>query len=321
MNKHHLFIGIAAGVIGAVVVLACWVNYVLHRASCATETREQIIVTAGESRKSVIHELRERKLWSAGQAFAADWYLTLRGGDFQPGNYGLNSCATPLSIIGRLKLGNAEEPVERVTLREGLTAVEIGAELEGRGICPAREFVAAAQAAVAEGYLFPDTYEFYRGSSVAEVVQKMRDTFEQRTVDLWELALPEPLADHREVIILASIVQLEVASADDMRKVAGVFLSRLMIGQGLESDATINYITGKSELQPSREDLDVDSLYNTYQYRGLPPGPIGNPGRLAIEAVLNPEETEYLYFLTTSTGQTVFSKTFEEHVENKARYL
>ena len=89
----------------------------------------------------------------------------------------------------------------------------------------------------------------------------------------------------------------------------------------LQSDATVNYVTGKYQLRPTYDDLQVDSPYNTYKNRGLPPSPIGNPSISSIKAVLNPEQSEYLYFLSKPTGETVFSKTLDEHNENKAKYL
>jgi UPF0755 protein len=124
-----------------------------------------------------------------------------------------------------------------------------------------------------------------------------------------------------EVIILASIIEKEAKFPEDMKKIAGVFQNRLNAGKPLESDATINYITGSGRAQSTFEDLQIDSPYNTYKYPGLPPGPISNPGMGAIRAAIYPEMNDYLYFLTKRDGKAVFSRTLEEHLENKRKYL
>ena len=112
-----------------------------------------------------------------------------------------------------------------------------------------------------------------------------------------------------------------VPQDEDKKMIADIFLKRLRDGIGLQSDATINFITNKGMAQPTYEDLKIDSLYNTYKYRGLTPGPISNPGLSSIKAVIYPISNEYYYFLTTEDSTVIYSKTYEEHLENKAKYL
>lgn len=125
-----------------------------------------------------------------------------------------------------------------------------------------------------------------------------------------------------EILTLASIVEKEVASKSDRAVVAGIFLSRLADSYPFQSDATVNYVTGKKTTTPSFADTKIQNDYNTYQNIGLPPTPISNPSISAIEAVLKPKKTEYYFFLTTPPPEnaTVFSKTYEEHLKNKAKY-
>jgi len=123
-----------------------------------------------------------------------------------------------------------------------------------------------------------------------------------------------------EVITLASIVEKEVRQPAERKEAAGIFLTRLDIDKPLQSDATVNYITGKDTTMPTADDLAEVSLYNTYQNVGLPPSPICNPSLSSIQAVLNPTETDNLYFLTKPDGTAVFSQTYEEHLENKYKY-
>lgn len=124
-----------------------------------------------------------------------------------------------------------------------------------------------------------------------------------------------------EILTLSSIIEKEVSSDEDRAIVSGIFHKRLKVGMGLQSDATVNYATGKGETRPSYDDISVDSPYNTYKYRGLPPGPISNPSLSAIRAALAPKESPYLYFLTTEEGKVIYSRTYEEHIIAKRKYL
>ena len=233
---------------------------------------------------------------------------------------------------------------DEVTVRipEDVTAKEIAAILEQAGVLSASDFFTAVETtdsrtvapdstydflrdkpttANLEGYLFPDTYRFFKRATPAHVVKKFLDNFEAKVAST-------VLGDIRasghtvfEVVTLASIVDKEVRTDTDRRIAAGIFWKRIEIGMALQSDATVNYVTGKQALQPTNVDLSVGSPYNTYQNRGLPPYPIGNPSLSAIRAVANPEASPYLYFLHKPDGTTVFSKTYEEHVANKQKYL
>ena len=120
---------------------------------------------------------------------------------------------------------------------------------------------------------------------------------------------------------MASILEDELRTDRDRAKAADLFWRRLDIGMALQSDATVNYVTGKGRAQPSIEDTKVDSPYNTYKYPGLPPGPIGNPGVSAIRAAVSPEPNTFLYYLSAPDGTTYFAETYEQHLANKAKYL
>lgn len=204
-----------------------------------------------------------------------------------------------------------------------------------------------------EGFLFPDTYLFAPTSTAEEVIERMVDgfelRFEQAQGDLkpnangvYSIPGYENLSINGkrgltvyELVTLASIIERETGrdvskgTADsrerldtERRTVAGIFYNRLAIGQALQSDATINYATGKRVAAPSLEDLDIESLYNTYDHAGLPPGPISNPSLSSLEAVLNPIKTNYYYFLHKQpSGEVVYSRNFDEHVRNKNLYL
>jgi len=179
-----------------------------------------------------------------------------------------------------------------------------------------------------EGYLFPDTYRIYASSTVTEVIEKMLANFDKKLTPQMRADIKSQGKTIYEIITLASIVEKEApinyqtSSDRDARIIAGIFLNRLKIGQGLQSDATLSYIYGDNKPAHSGAELDNSSPYNTYKYRGLPPGPICNPGILAIKAAIYPIVTDYNYFLTPKGKENViYARTYEEHLQNKYKYL
>ena len=254
------------------------------------------------------------------------------------------------------KLQEKAEEVQ-VTLLEGLTEREVAAKLEEEGLFKASEFLNQSKKfddssysllinkpanTSLEGYLFPDTYRFNKGATIDEALTKMLDNFSKRMgsigvtskQDFFTIPGFEDLAvvggDGKagmslyDVLTLAAIVEKESGNSSNMTLaeeralIAGVFYNRLNIGQGLESDATVNYVTGKNDPGVSLKDTEVNSLYNTYKYAGLPPGPIGNPSLGSIQAVLRPTKSDFFYFLHKQpSGEVQFSKTFAEHVQKK----
>lgn len=179
-----------------------------------------------------------------------------------------------------------------------------------------------------EGYLFPDTYRIYASSTVTEVIEKMLENFDNKLTDKMRSDIKKQGESIYNIITIASIIEKEApidyqtGDNRDARIISGIFWNRLEIGQGLQSDATLSYIFGDSNSRHSGQELEVDSPYNTYKYRGLPPGPICNPGILAIEAAIYPLATDYYYFLTTpEKNEVIYAHTYEEHKKNKAQYL
>lgn len=200
------------------------------------------------------------------------------------------------------------------------------------------------------GFLFPDTYRFAKTGGEARVLPTLISTF---TKKFNQAALGVPKEGDRflpegynklvltqnspgltafELVTLASIVEKETGQSgesieserllQERQTVAGIFYNRLLIGQPLESDATVNFVTGAGRAQPTLKDLETESKYNTYKYVGLPPGPIANVSYSSLYAVLRPIKTDYYYFLHKQpSGEVVYSKTYEEHLQNKYRYL
>ena len=172
-----------------------------------------------------------------------------------------------------------------------------------------------------EGYLFPDTYEIKKGESLENVIRKMLDNFDKKiTNDLREEIKTQNRTLY-QVLTMASLLEREVKSYEHRQIAAGILWKRLRNGWPLHVDATLVYITGKGSEELTKDDLEIDSPYNTYKYYGLPAGPICNPGIDSIKAAVDYKESDYWFYLTTPSGQTEFSKTLNEHNIKRFEYL
>lgn len=173
-----------------------------------------------------------------------------------------------------------------------------------------------------EGYLFPDTYRVFASTTLDEVVTKMLNNFSNKITPEMRADIKKQGRSLHEILTMAGIIEKEVKSEADMKIVSGIFWDRIKNGQALESCATLAYILGENKPQYTYEDTRIKSPYNTYINRGLPPGPISNPGLKAIRAAIYPTYTKYNYFLSRpDNGATVFSATYDEHIINKQKYL
>lgn len=293
-------------------------------------------VEAGEGIKEIANNLEQKKLINSD--FFFETYIWLKGGrsiTLQAGEYHLSAKMTIIEIVNTLSGGEVVSNDVWVTIPEGFSIDKIDARLAKNGLIRAGNFKVAAKSVnfdydflvgsgvSLEGYLFPDTYKFGKDVSVNDIIIKMLDNFDDKLNEQLRYEIKKQGRNIRDVVILASIIQNEVSQKEDMRKVSSIFQNRLAIGQLLQSDATVNYATGGNNPSPTYADLEIDSLYNTYKYAGLPPGPISNPGIEAIEAAIYPEKTDYFYFLNPQdgSGMTIFSRTLEEHNANKSQYL
>ncbi len=213
----------------------------------------------------------------------------------------------------------------KVTLPEGVTSWQIVETLK------ALEDMSGEVAEIpAEGSLLPETYHYIKNDDRAALLGKMKAAMDKTVAELWPTRVEGlPVKTEAEALVLASIVEKETGVAAERKKVAGVFINRLNKGMPLQSDPTVIYGITKGEVQNEGQgplgrrlltkDLEVDTPYNTYMNPGLPPMPIANPGRASIEAVLNPEVHEYIYFVADGTGGHVFARTLAEHIINVAR--
>lgn len=172
-----------------------------------------------------------------------------------------------------------------------------------------------------EGYFLPETYRVFADATPEEIIEKIFLTWKVKLTPELVIEMEKQQKSFYETLTMASVVEKEVGNAEDRGMVADIFLRRLQNNWFLQSCATINYITGKNAPAASSEDIKIDSPYNTYMYKGLPPGPIGNPSIAAIRAVLFPIKNNYWYFMTGNDGVTRFARTLEEHNVNVEKYL
>jgi UPF0755 protein len=171
-----------------------------------------------------------------------------------------------------------------------------------------------------EGFLFPDTYFFLPNATTESIITTLRATFDEKTSEV-KGDITASGHDLEDVVIMASLLEKEASNYRDQQMIAGVLWNRLEDDMLLQVDATFLYTIGKGTFELTRSDLASDSPYNTYKHKGLPPTPIGNPGLRAIQAVLNPVEHEYLFYLADSDGVTHYSVTHDEHVRKKRIYF
>lgn len=238
--------------------------------------------------------------------------------DVRSGKYLFEHPTGMAVVLWRLANGDSGIPAIRVTFPEGITAREMADILETS--LPAFNREAFLEAAIPyEGYLFPDTYNFYADVTPTEIVARMRARFDEVIVPLIS---NEPTSEPLErLVIMASILEKETKVGADRNIVSGILWSRIDEGMALQVDAVFGYIKGIDTYHPSGEDLDIDSPYNTYRNRDLPPGAIGNPGEDAIVAAMTPTPSDYVYYLFGNDGEMHYAESFEEHKRNKELYL
>ncbi len=300
--------------------------------------KKEFVIQSGKSVQRIANNLEDENLIKKADFFKFYVWKEKLASKLQAGNYELSS-AMPIAEMVDLFIGGKIKSEEtKVTIPEGFLNREIDERLADNNLIKKGEFTKFDEDnnldlsnyeflkdkpnnIGLQGYYFPDTYIYYKDSTIENIVQKMLDNFDNKLSQDLREEIKNQNKSIFETIILASIIEKEAGFVGDMGKVASVFQNRLDIGKALESDATINYITNSGRTQSTYDDLEIDSPYNTYKYPGLPPAPISNPGIEAIKAAIYPEKTDYFYFLTDKNKKTFFSVSYDEHLKNKSKYL
>ena len=291
-------------------------------------------IAKGESNEQIAGRLKSEGLISGKIYFYYYIHSHKLTGRIMPGEYQLSGSMAIPEIAGIIT--NVEEKFTKITFPEGWTAKQMAERLSANSL-PGDEFMELvnnpenfknrysylANIKNLEGYLFPDTYFFKKDISAENIVGRLLDTFDEKLNNQLKEDISGKNKSISDIVIMASIVEKEVQTSEDMKIASGIFYNRIKNGQRLESDATLSYVLDDNEDQHSGKDLELDSPYNTYRNSGLPPGPIANPGINALNAAVYPEQTDYNYFLTATVNgekKVFYAKTYEEHLANKKKY-
>jgi UPF0755 protein len=285
-------------------------------------------IAPGSSTASIGTRLVEAGIVRDRRRFQVALWISGRSRSLRAGEYRFDAPMHALDVIDKIARGDVYR--RRLTFREGLTIDEMAQVFEQRGFGVAADFRTAAEnrsliqdldpaAPDLEGYLFPETYALPRGTSAAAVVAQMVEAFKTALTPEVRTNATTAGLSIRQLVTLASLVEKETGTPDERPLVAAVYSNRLKIGMAMQADPTVIYAlqkAGKYTGNLRRDDLQLDSPYNTYRYPGLPPGPIAAPGKASLEAAAKPAGVDYLYFVSKNDGSHVFASTLEEHNRN-----
>jgi UPF0755 protein len=298
-----------------------------------------VMLHPGYSTRRIATELKNAGVIHSEEAFIL-WHYYHHGRSLKAGEYLFDKAANIIDIQKRLRRGDVY--YHTVVVPEGFTMFDVARAIEAAGLGPADEFLKAAQNDTAliadiapgahslEGYLFPDTYQFSRMMTMQEMAGAMVKQFRQVAAQIGllsnsSLGTAESIAARplHEVVTMASIVEKETSVPEERPEVAGVYYNRLNKRIALDADPSIIYaelLAGTYQGALHHADMSFPSAYNTYRSPGLPPGPIGNPGRSSLEAAMQPAQTDFYYFVADAQGHHRFARSLEEHNKNVLAY-
>jgi len=321
-----IFIGLAFYIFNRQAVFS-------HGTQSNTQTFE---LKAGEGVTEIARRLERGNLIQ--NAYYFDYYVwkTQSRGKIQAGSYELTGQMTVPEIVAILSVGKVISNETKVTFPEGSSLQQMSEALKGKGF-DGDEFLRLAKCACGvktdfdflksrpdkstlEGFLFPDTYIFRKDATAADIVNRMLENFGEKLTQAMSAKIFSDNRNIFQVVTMASILEKEAKTSEDMKLASGIFWKRIADGMPLQSCATVAYVLGKDKVQFSFDDTRTPSPYNTYLNKGLPPGPINNPGLVAIQAAIYPTASDYNFFLTDpNTGQMLYARTLAEHEANKQK--
>ncbi len=308
------FLGIAA--VALVVIVSLGIQRV--NAPGPLPADKVVIIAPGTDVSDIVAQLEHEGVIDSASLMTATLFAEGEHSKLKVGEYLFKQSASLNDVIDTLVSG--KQILHAITLPEGLTSEQICDRLKADDI-----LVGDIRTVPKEGTLMPDTYKFARGTTRERLIRTMQQEQKRIVDEVWSHRTPDtPIKSPYEMLTLASIVEKETGKADERPRVAGVFVNRLVKGIPLQSDPTIVYglVGGKGTLGRGilRSELEQKTPYNTYSISGLPPGPICNPGRAAMEAVANPSRTKDIYFVADGTGGHAFAETLDQHRQNVQRW-
>lgn len=323
-----------------------YISSALKPVNPESKIEKKIEIPIGSSVTGISQILEENGIIKNAKVFK--YYVKFKNeSGFMAGDYTLSPSMTIPTIIENLKTGLVNKEVAlKITLPEGIQLEQIAeiiakktnqksadvfktindkkfieALMKKYPTVLTEEIFAKDIKYPLEGYLYPATYSFYKENpTLEEVVSVMLEKTNEVLGQYWDEMEKQKYTPHK-LLTMASLIEEEATEQVDRHKIASVFFNRIEVGMPLQTDPTVLYAKGKHKSRVLYEDLEVDSPYNTYKVTGLPPSPIANSGSMSIEASLYPEETDFLYFLATSEGEVLFSKSLDEHNQKKAEHI
>jgi len=309
--RRTYFIVVIVGIVSLCIAFFQVPKYTLHP--------KVLSIPKGATLSEVADILKSERLITSSFLFKVSATLLFGADKIKAGEYFISRHYGPIILALRLIRGDYDIARVRVLIPEGVTVAQIG-EILFRSLKGFDIDLFVREATSIEGYLFPDTYLFPENAKPEQVIGWMYEHFKERIAPL-SPEVHSSCHTLEDIIIMASIIEREARTYEDRRIVSGILWKRISIDMPLQVDAPFVYTIGKGSADLTYDDLAEESPYNTYVNRGLPPGPIANPGIDAIEAALRPEETEYLFYLSDVQGITHYARNFDEHKANKALYL
>jgi len=318
------------------IILALVLLYIIFAPPSKFDAGEIFSINNGDTLQEVSYKLKENNFVRFSSLL--NIWVRVTGGQnsIKAGKYVFER---PLSVFGiahRLTNGIYGINSIKITIIEGWTLNDIAEFLEKMEIAKKDDFIEETKkdfsdklaftderpdGATLEGYLFPDTYFILPHANSEDIIEMMLDNLDSKITPEMRFDINARGLSIFKILTMASIIEKEAHNPEDRRLISGVLWNRIKIGMPLQVDAALTYFTDKASLELTNDDLKIDSPYNTYKYYGLPNGPIANPGLDAIMSAIYPDKTSYLYYLSDSDGNTYFTETFEEHKENKFKYL
>lgn len=327
--QSRLTVILAVMLVMGVIFAALLYQYATTPAS-ASQNGQVVEIKPGMTLKQVAHLLADKELLSEPSTFMLYTYLQGEQNHIQAGEYRFSPSMPPRDILEALTSGMAV--LYTVTIPEGYRITDIAGLLEAKGLVDKPAFIEATRnrelleslhipSGSLEGYLYPETYKFSKAGGARRIVQTLLDTFKERVLQPERVQQAEAMQfTFHEIITLASLIEKETGLGKERKLISSVFHNRLAKNMRLQTDPTVIYAMVNFDGNIRKKDLSIDSPYNTYKHFGLPPGPIASPGLESIQAALDPEETDFLYFVSRKDGSHQFSTNYKDHIRAVQKY-
>lgn len=320
-RRRWLLAGVALGLLALLLAAGGWLWWQFQ--PVGTGSLRLVRITPGMNARQIGQKLQNLGVIRNARAF--EWAVRLKGwsGRLKPGTYELRPDMSALTIARLIAEGRVA--TSWVTIPEGYTLRQIAQLMQERGVADADELLRLATQEGdtftasfplpknLEGYLFPNTYRLPRGTGARTAIQSMLSLLDREVYQKYRSDIERSGFTFHQILTIASLIEREAKVPEDRPLISAVIRNRLRRGMKLEVDATVLYALGKHKSRVLYRDLEVDSDYNTYRRRGLPPGPIANPGVACIEAALRPAQVDYLYYVARPDGSHIFTRTLQEH--------